>query len=183
MIVRQLIFEDAAQVFRVVLAQEVMESMFRLFDTNPSQETGGILIGSYSPDYTTATIVEATPPPTDSTFGRDWFHRGTDGLEEILLARWDSVPQTHYLGEWHVHTANVPWPSPQDKNQMKRMARDRRYQCAQPLLIILYPKPEGKWGVSCSIFSNGKSPADLQIVDDAEFEVTEFSDAKRSGEE
>ena len=39
MIVRRLIFEDAAQTFRVVLADDVVKHMFRLCDANRSRET------------------------------------------------------------------------------------------------------------------------------------------------
>lgn len=176
MIIRRLVFEDAAQTFRVVLSDEVVKHMFRLCDANRAQETGGILIGSYSHDYTTAEIIEATSPPADSKFGRDWFHRGTDGLEELLVARWNSQPRTHYVGEWHFHTANVPWPSPQDKRQMKEVARDRRYDCAQPLLVIVCPVREGQWVVKCFVFPGGTSPAALRMVDDPEFDEPEADD-------
>ena len=176
MIVRRLVFEDAAQMFRVVLSDEVVKHMFRLCDANCAQETGGILIGSYSHDYTTAQIVEATSPPVDSRFGRNWFHRGTDGLEELLMARWNSQPRTHYIGEWHFHTANVPWPSAQDKRQMKEVARDRQYNCAQPLLIIVCPVREGQWVVKCFVFRSGTLPAALQMIDDLDFDEPEADD-------
>lgn len=176
MSVRRLVFEDETQAFRVVLHDEVEKHMFRLCDANHMKETGGILIGSYSHDYTTVEIIEATRPPADSKFGRDWFHRGTDGLEELLMSRWNSQPRTHYVGEWHFHTDNVPWPSPQDKRQMKEVARDRRYDCAQPLLIIVCPARKGEYVVKCFVFHSGTSPAVLRMVDDPEFDEPEAND-------
>jgi hypothetical protein len=163
MFVRRLIFEDGAQAFRVVLIDEVVKHMFRLCEANRSRETGGILIGSYSRDLATAALVEATTPPADSKFGRDWFHRGTDGLEALLFTRWNAEPRTHYVGEWHFHTANVPWPSQQDKRQMREVARDGRYDCAQPVLVIVSPARKGQWVVNCFVFPAGMAPQELRI--------------------
>jgi hypothetical protein len=172
-IVRRLIFEDAEQSFRVMIADEAAKHMFRLCNANRSQETGGILTGSYSSDYSTAEVVEATGPPADSEFGRDWFHRGTDGLQELLIAKWNEAPRTHYLGEWHFHTANVPWPSAQDKKQMREVARDARYKCAQPLLVIVCPVGAGQWVVKCYVFPGGTAPQPLRMVEDPDFDEPE----------
>jgi hypothetical protein len=165
MIVRRLIFEDASQSFRVVISDEVVVHMFRLCDANRTRETGGILIGSYSSDFTTAHIDEVTSPPSDSRCGQDWFHRGTDGLEELLRQRWHVEPRTHYVGEWHFHTAHVPWPSPQDKKQMREVALDSRYDCAQPLLVIVCPVREGQLVVKCFVFPGGASSQALHMIE------------------
>src|SRR4051794_5631493 len=66
-----------------------------------SIETGGILVGRYSPDLSVAIVREATPPPSDSLQGRSWFNRGIAGLREMLAQRWGAKERTHYLGEWH----------------------------------------------------------------------------------
>lgn len=173
MIVRRWVFEDTTQMFRVMLSDEVVKHMFLLCGANRAQETGGILIGSYSRDCTTAQIIEATDPPADSKFGRDWFRRGIDGLKELLAARWNSQPRTHYVGEWHCHTANVPWPSPQDKRQMREVAFDRRYDCAQPLLIIVYPVRAGQWEINCFIFL-AETLMELSMVDNPDLDSVEF---------
>ena len=176
MIIRRLIFEDSSQSFRVIISDEVVKHMFLLCDANRTRETGGILVGSYSNDFTTAHIDEATSPPSDSRFGRDWFHRGTNGLVELLRQRWEAEPRTHYVGEWHFHTEHVPWPSPQDKRQMQEVAHDDRYNCAQPLLIIVCPVQEGQWVVKCFVFPGGTSPQALRMVDDPEFDKPEPED-------
>ena len=166
MIIRRLIFEDSSQSFRVVISDDVVKDMFRLCNASRSRETGGILIGRYSGDFTTAQVLEATSPPADSTFGRDWFHRGTDGLEELLVERWQAEPRAHYVGEWHFHTANVPWPSPQDMEQMRAVAGDYHYSCAQPILVIVCPVREGSFVVKCFVFPGGKSSRAVHMVDD-----------------
>ncbi len=164
MITSPLRFEDITKRFQVVLSKQAVEHMIHLCSANCSQETGGILIGSYSDDCTTAEILEATDPPKDSKFGRDWFHRGTDELKELLAVRWNCVPRTFYLGEWHSHTANVPWPSLQDKKQIRKVARTQRYNCVQPLLIIVYPRLKGNWDVSCHVFVDKNLLTELHKV-------------------
>ena len=59
---------------------------------------------------------------------------------------------------------------------MKEVARDRRYDCAQPLLIIVCPVREGQWVVKCFVFPGGTSPAALRMVDDPEFDEPEADD-------
>ena len=165
MIVGQLVFEDSSQRFRVVIPEEVIKHIFGLCEASRGRETGGILIGSYSRDFATAHVGEATGPPRDSKSGWDWFHRGNDGLADLLRQKWHREPRTHYVGEWHFHTANVPWPSPQDKKQMRELARDGRYNCAQPLLIIVCPVQEKQWAVKCFVVPSDTSFEALCLVD------------------
>lgn len=176
MIVGQLVFEDSSQKFRVVIPEEVVKHILRLCEANRSRETGGVLIGSYSSDSTTAYVGEATPPPSDSQSGWNWFHRGNNGLADLLRQRWHKEPRTHYVGEWHYHTANVPWPSPQDKKQMRDVARDGRYNCTQPLLIIVCPVREGKWAVKCFVVPDDTSFQALLMVADPDFGEPKIGD-------
>ena len=164
----QRVFEDSSHSFRVVLANEALTHIFRLCEANRSRETGGILIGSYSRDFATAHVSEATAPPDDSKSGWNWFHRGNEGLVDLLRQKWQKNPRTHYIGEWHRHTANVPWPSSQDKKQMRELARDGQYNCAQPLLIIVCPVRDGQWAVNCFVFTGDASFQALRAVDDSQ---------------
>lgn len=100
------------------------------------RETGGILVGSYSPDRSLALVKEATPPPLDSRWGRSWFKRGVTGLRELLLRRWRARESTYYLGEWHYHPASIVVPSTDDFSQMTQIARAADYNCREPLLVI-----------------------------------------------
>jgi len=122
----------------------------------------------------TAHVTEATSPPSDSKFGPDWFHRGTEGLEAMLRERWTEEPRTHYVGEWHSHTANVPLPSGQDVEQMRAVARDPRYECAQPLLVIACPVGEGQYVIKSYVFPGGTSPKELHMIDDSEREEADL---------
>lgn len=88
----------------------------------------------------------------------------------MLRERWAAEPRTHYLGEWHFHTANVPWPSGQDMKQMRAVAQDPKYDCAQPLLVIVCPAGEGQWVIKSYVFPSGTSPEELRMVNDVRSE-------------
>lgn len=100
-------------------------------------ETGGILVGYYTNDQSTAFVTEALPPPKDSSGGRSWFHRGVAGLRSLLTKRWESELRTYYIGEWHYHPASIVEPSGDDLAQMYRINADSRYRCREPLMIIV----------------------------------------------
>lgn len=130
--------EDGA--FAVVLDASVLIALDRCCGDAGSVETGGILIGRYSDDLTTAIVLEATSPPTDSKRGRTWFVRGVNGLREILGKRWQAKERTFYIGEWHFHPASSVEPSADDFTQMLKISRAREYNCREPLLLILGAK-------------------------------------------
>lgn len=99
-------------------------------------ETGGILVGYYTSDNSTAVVTEALPPPKDSVGGWNWFHRGISGLRGLLVKRWKQQVRTYYIGEWHYHPASILDPSGDDLVQMYGISADYRYQCRQPVMII-----------------------------------------------
>jgi integrative and conjugative element protein (TIGR02256 family) len=102
-----------------------------------SFETGGILLGSYTPDRSTAIITEASAPPQDSRRGSNWFHRGVSGLRELLNLRWNQAWHTYYVGEWHFHPSAHVAPSADDLSQMQAISIDTKYHCREPILLII----------------------------------------------
>lgn len=105
------------------------------------KETGGILIGKYSDDLSKAIISLASGAPPDSTAGRTWFARGVKGLRK-LLDKCHKTAGSYYLGEWHYHPFASPQPSGHDIKQMIAIARDTKYNCPEPIMIILGGNPE-----------------------------------------
>ncbi|MHB8089804.1 MAG: Mov34/MPN/PAD-1 family protein [Anaerolineaceae bacterium] len=124
---------------------------------NENLETGGILIGYYSDDHATAIITEITTPPSDSSAGHTWFHRGIHGLQSILLNRWQHTStRTYYIGEWHYHPALQVIPSNEDNNQMKDISRSQNYQCKKPIMLIAGRRLMGSRQVRIFIFPIGE---------------------------
>lgn len=118
------------------------------------KETGGIAIGRYSSSLKMVYINELSEAPTDSKAGFSWFVRGVKGLGEYLKKKW-LQSEEYYLGEWHFHPANVPEPSQTDINQLKRISEDARFNCKEPILIIISKKnKEYNIGIHLLINSN-----------------------------
>lgn len=114
-----------------------------------NKETGGILIGRYSSSLKIVYINELSNPPIDSKAGFCWFNRGVKGLGEYLKKKWTQNDE-YYLGEWHFHPANVPKPSMMDVAQLKRISRDKRFNCKEPILIIV-SKNNNEYGINISL--------------------------------
>ena len=165
MIVHRLAFEAPSKEFRAVIDGEPLKNMFRLSARAGKHETGGILIGRYADEGATALVDEASEPPPDSRAGPNWFHRGKRGLRELMEARWDNEGRRYYVGEWHFHTAMVPWPSGQDMRQMKEVANDELYDCREPILVIVCPVAKGQWTVKVFVFPQARAPVELGSVE------------------
>lgn len=123
-------------------------------------ETGGIMVGQYHGE--SAMLTEALPPPADSVLGAASFHRGTFGMKEILLERWNGWPRTHYIGEWHYHPSSVLSPSDEDLKTMRSISTDPRYDCAQPIMLIVGQAAKRKdRPVRAFVFPRGDGPIEL----------------------
>jgi integrative and conjugative element protein (TIGR02256 family) len=123
-------------IFGAIIQVEALEAVDCLCSASDRIETGGVLVGHYSEDLSTAVVLEATPPPPDSKQGHSWFHRGVKGLKELLAQKWQSKNRTYYLGEWHYHPADRVVPSTDDFDQMGLIAHAQEYKCREPLLLI-----------------------------------------------
>lgn len=123
-------------IFSVVIQADAIEEVDRQCLASGNVETGGVLVGRYTEDQSTAIVLEATPPPSDSRQGRSWFYRGVSGLKAFLAQRWHSKERSYYLGEWHYHPATLVIPSQDDFDQMVQIAQAKEYKCREPLLLI-----------------------------------------------
>lgn len=130
--------------YRLVIEAGVLDDLDRMCAAAGHMETGGVLVGRYSTDLTTAIILEATPPPPDSRRGPSWFNRGILGLREMLRRRWRSKKRTYYVGEWHFHPAARVEPSAEDIAQAYSICYEENYHCAEPLLLILGTLDDGQ---------------------------------------
>ena len=130
-------WSTSCQGYALRITAESWRQIDRECRRSDSVETGGILIGHYTKDESTAVVTEALPPPKDSARGRSWFHRGVAGLRGLLAKRWESELRTYYVGEWHFHPASIVEPSGEDLNQMHAISADQRYHCREPIMVIV----------------------------------------------
>ena len=95
-----LYWDDAAS-YRVELDEDALAFMLSACEVAGQVETGGILVGTYSDDGTSARISRALGPPEGSEATSTSFVRSETGLDELLKQFW--TVRQHYLGEWHSH--------------------------------------------------------------------------------
>lgn len=148
-----LTFEDRNKIYTVKINLKVINNMTQNTVKAQFNETGGILIGHYEGNPSTAYITEATPQPNDSKSSRFRFLRGTEGLKEKLDLAWSKG--NYYLGEWHYHPHGSTTPSVTDATEMKNISLNKHLFCANPILVII---GDGNLSVnySISIINNGK---------------------------
>ena len=70
-----LFFQDKNQIYNISLSKVAYEQMLFYCEKANSYETGGILVGNYSLNQTTANILQITEPPKNSKQAKYNFHR------------------------------------------------------------------------------------------------------------
>lgn len=138
--------------YSVEITPAAMRAMLAACRRSGRKETGGILIGKYTEDNRVAVVISASCPASDTRAGRTWLVRGVVGLHTWLDRLW-KFDEGYYLGEWHYHPFSDPKPSWQDVKQMRRIASDAAYQCAEPVLVIVGGDPNGVWSTHIEVNS------------------------------
>jgi integrative and conjugative element protein (TIGR02256 family) len=146
--------------FALQIPAEHVQTIERLAADSRANETGGVLLGYYTPNLDKAVVTFVTPAPTDSRSGRTWFRRGTEGLQAVAQHRWRSKRE-FYIGEWHLHPYAPPTPSGDDAVQMSKIASDLRRRCPEPILLIIGGHP-GQWSFSATVYPRGRAPVRLR---------------------
>ncbi len=156
-------YEDKEKSLYISVSQSLINKITEMCQKAYPNETGGILIGQYSANLKGAYIIEATNQTDDSSSGRFWFKRGIKGLKKVLISYWSE--NQYYLGEWHFHPGNSPCPSRADKNQMKVISKNRKFNCPEPILLIVGQVDNG-FDVSIQIFIEGKMITLVKSIDE-----------------
>lgn len=146
----------AQDLFGVRISQAVVDRMISCCLASHPLETGGILVGRYISGGDCADVVTASGPPVDSKRGATWFIRGTRHLQRWLNHLWREREQ-HYLGEWHYHPSACSQPSGQDKDQIRKIAKNMKARCPEPLLIIIGGDTCDGFTLSCFVSPAGRS--------------------------
>lgn len=124
---------------RLVMADGIIDRMVADRAAAGRKETGGILVGRYLEDRSSAVIEDIR----GTRKSRGWFarfRRGVGSLQNYLDNQWDGH-RRYYIGEWHSHPAGPPSPSTQDDRQMHTIAADEEYRCPEPILVIVADGP------------------------------------------
>lgn len=149
--------------FGIEIKEETINEIYDICKNSFPKETGGILIGKYSPDLKRAQISIVTGAPLDSRSGGTWFHRGTNGLQQLLDEVWEREG-SFYLGEWHYHPGGTPIPSTQDIIEMKKISKNKTYNCPEPILIIAGNTSTYDWHLGVYIFNESEKSISLRPI-------------------
>ncbi len=151
--------------YGVIVQDECWQSMVQECASAGEMETGGILIGYYTPDKATAVVTKAVGPPVDSERGHTWFRRGIAGLSAVLRRLWDQPRRTYYVGEWHYHPAARVEPSPDDLEQMVKISRASNYQCKEPIMLVIGNAVDGRRPIRAFVFPAGSAPREMKLAE------------------
>ena len=95
-------------------------------------EAGGIFIGSYRDPH--LEITDATAPMAEDLRSRTFFDRRDPGHQAAAQAEWAATAGTRtYLGEWHSHSHDAPYPSATDRRTWDHIMDRSRH----PVLFLI----------------------------------------------
>ncbi len=151
--------------FALVIDDQCWRSIEKECSRWDGMETGGILIGYYTSDKSTAIVTEASGPPRDSRRGPTWFQRGVAGLTSLLGELWRQSQRTHYLGEWHYHPSPSVEPSQEDIDQMVSISTSPNYRCQEPIMLVVGRTSSGRRPVRAFVFPNSRAHLEFQEED------------------
>jgi len=137
--------------FGLTVPERALADLRRFCEAAQAVETGGILVGFYTPSGDSAVVTRVTGPPMDSKAGSTWFQRGTDAVNEQLVGFWGKGE--FYLGEWHFHPDGAPpVPSDQDCKQLQEIAASKQYHCPEPILAVASLLTKGDLSLAAFVF-------------------------------
>lgn len=148
------------RIFGLRILKGEVSKLLKICAHSGSNEVGGILVGCYTAAQDCALVRDISGPPSDSRSGRNWFYRGIQGLQEWIDRSW-YASRHYYLGEWHFHPHDLPIPSQQDTQQLKRIASSTPYRCPEPVLFIIGGDPHGEWTAGAYVFPRGEEAIEL----------------------
>jgi integrative and conjugative element protein (TIGR02256 family) len=105
--------------------------------TGPA-ETGGLLLGWRRGDLDLLVVAHVTGPGAGAKATPTRLRLDTAGLQKEVdewFAR--TAGAISYLGDWHLHHAANPVPSPTDRQSAQEIATRPEIDLPQPLIVIL----------------------------------------------
>lgn len=146
-------FKEGVQ---VRISARVDEQIRAEIASRPGSETGGVIVGRFSQIGNAFQVVDVIPAPGDSTFSRDKFVLGTEGLKaRIRTLVNDSGGSLYVLGTWHNHLMESG-PSGLDAETALTLAVKQYF----PTLVLI-ALPEGYTCIIAECLGTSLTMADL----------------------
>ena len=101
-------------------------------------ENGGILLGGYIPSENKYVITTASKPCVHDQKGPTHFIRNKENAQRIINQYWkDSKGKINYLGEWHTHGCERPYPSHVDRKLLEMIICDESNVWPEIFMLIV----------------------------------------------
>jgi len=134
------------------IPSKIIHKMLDLCRKSIDIETGGILVGYYNRSHNCAIVTDCSNAPKDSRREKRFFYRGVYGLQRWLSSLWKLGQRRYYLGEWHFHPFASANPSGIDLNQMREDAKDKSYNCPEPIMVLVGGDPNTECSLRAFIY-------------------------------
>jgi integrative and conjugative element protein (TIGR02256 family) len=129
----KLISEEHESCPKLSIQAEVLAFIERTAATDPSAETGGILLGFHNGrNIRIVKASEAGPNAKRSSCG---FLRDTQYCQQVLNEE-HALSGADYVGEWHTHVIDLPRPSEGDLVTLTGIILDRDYNFPSFSMIL-----------------------------------------------
>lgn len=147
----------------VELEKQMLNVLKKYTQYDGKNESGGILLGGYIPEKNKYVITVATEPCDMDFSGPSYFIRNQKNAQEIINKIWmDSEGKINYVGEWHTHGCNNPYPSNTDRKLLKSLIEDKSNVWSELFMIIL--GNDGSFYVGMTnVKSKGTIVAEIQV--------------------
>jgi len=107
-------------------------------DASLPLETGGVLLGFWSPDSNEPVATHVVGPGPNGVHREDGFIPDYDFQErEIATLYEESGRRLSYLGDWHTHPGGSAHMSRRDRACLRRIARHPEARVVRPLMLVL----------------------------------------------
>lgn len=139
---------------QLIINEQLIEQIAYQGINKYPNEFGGLLLGRYV-DNNKIVLIEESISPKKYKSSRYSFERGSEGIKEILVAKYNATPCLIYVGEWHTHPDGPAKPSNTDLIAMSELANDTNVLIHNPVLMILEVR-KSSYKIELYLFVNNK---------------------------
>lgn len=121
---------------RIIFDRNICKKIRQVNPINSENEQGGILLGNVFQDY--VVLKDLSLPSNKDKSTECSFFRNKDTAQEKINAAWESSNgENIYIGEWHTHFENTPYPSVIDHKMIKKMLSTSQMEIDFLFLMII----------------------------------------------
>lgn len=113
------------------ISNECMTFIANEIDKYPEVETGGVFFGTFYEDFIK---IEKVIDGGDKAIRERFQFRADKHYVDMQIDMIHANTHLRYIGEWHSHPQEIPFPSEQDLESLEEIAED----CNRPTLMMIF---------------------------------------------